>query len=187
MKLLSLSVLASALVAALPAHAALTATGVACDGHGTSMTSLAGYVDCSGSWRGNNVNQADDVAAQVMSDWGAGSLTMVDVTGGNHGSTGTLNFAAQTGMFVLALKAGTAFSLYEFDGSQVAGGISSISYDTLGVGFFSGRDNKNIHFGQRLSHADIYYATPVPEPETYALMLAGLGVVGFLSRRRKAA
>ena len=27
--------------------------------------------------------------------------------------------------------------------------------------------------------------TPIPEPETYALMLAGLGVLGFAARRRK--
>ena len=27
--------------------------------------------------------------------------------------------------------------------------------------------------------------TPVPEPETYALLMAGLGVVGFVGRRRK--
>ncbi|WP_217431325.1 FxDxF family PEP-CTERM protein [Duganella vulcania] len=28
--------------------------------------------------------------------------------------------------------------------------------------------------------------TPVPEPETYAMLIAGLGLVGFMARRRKA-
>jgi hypothetical protein len=27
--------------------------------------------------------------------------------------------------------------------------------------------------------------TPVPEPETYAMLLAGLGLIGFMVRRRK--
>ena len=29
------------------------------------------------------------------------------------------------------------------------------------------------------------YTAPVPEPETYALMLAGLGVVSVMSRQRR--
>jgi hypothetical protein len=33
---------------------------------------------------------------------------------------------------------------------------------------------------------NLNFAAPIPEPETYALMLAGLGVMGFVARRRKA-
>ncbi|MYM65778.1 choice-of-anchor A family protein [Pseudoduganella sp. FT55W] len=31
------------------------------------------------------------------------------------------------------------------------------------------------------------FTSPVPEPETYAMLLAGLGVIGFMARRRKTA
>jgi hypothetical protein len=30
-----------------------------------------------------------------------------------------------------------------------------------------------------------YLLTAVPEPETYAMLLAGLGLMGFVARRRK--
>ena len=35
------------------------------------------------------------------------------------------------------------------------------------------------------SYSGILAVTPVPEPETYGMLLAGLGVLGFLARRRK--
>jgi hypothetical protein len=31
-----------------------------------------------------------------------------------------------------------------------------------------------------------YSAAPVPEPETYAMLLAGLGALGFIGKRRRA-
>ena len=36
-----------------------------------------------------------------------------------------------------------------------------------------------------LSESLVASVSPAPEPETYALMLAGLGLVGFMARRRK--
>lgn len=56
-----------------------------------------------------------------------------------------------------------------------------------GVGFediFGGGD---LDFDDHLfSFTNIRAVNAVPEPETYALMLAGLGVVGWAARRRKA-
>ena len=94
-------------------------------------------------------------------------------------TNGTLTFdQAISGWFVIGLKAANNYSYYLFNATSP---ITSLTYDsTAGVAL-----NRN-DIPQALSHANLYaVAQPVPEPETYALMMAGLAAVGFLSRRRK--
>ena len=160
----------------------------------STTTAQAGYVSCLGSFAGNMDNQLDgstgifaaiksgfklDTDKYFASDSFGGKGNPFDQNEGAN-DDGVINFdKALTGSFVLGLKQGNAFSLYLFDGSKVAGGISSIAYDTNGVWNESGTG---------LSHAGFFGApvTAVPEPETYALLLAGLAAVGFVARRRRA-
>jgi hypothetical protein len=39
--------------------------------------------------------------------------------------------------------------------------------------------------GQWVNAQDQLWISPIPEPETYAMLLAGLGLMGFVARRRK--
>jgi len=85
-------------------------------------------------------------------------------------------------------------------GSFAAGGTTSQTFDldlikdpTLGMQHFvlngSFQNLNTIAFSgiggnPEFSIDNVATTAPVPEPETYALLLAGLGVVGFVARRR---
>ena len=170
----------AAIVAAVPGAAN---AAVSCS-DSVATTGNAGYLACQGPIGGNiapgQVNTAtfDGITYDLVGstdDAGAGPFT-IDMAGATGG---LLTFdAVQKGKFVLGLKGGPDFSLYLFDGGSA--GITQLSFDTLGITKGNGRP------GPGLSHAALFTAA-VPEPETYALMLAGLAGVGFMARRRRAA
>jgi hypothetical protein len=185
--LLSAAAAFAACAFATSASAALTPTSPDC----TASILNPAYTDCGGSFAGNDKNQQPDVTAFILSTWGQaftfqGSsdtpITFGPFTSDETGTTGTLTFDfPMDSAFVLSLKAGDQFSLFYYDGSGPA--VSSIDFSTLGVNL------NNQGQPQGLSHASLYAVEGpvpnIPEPETYALMLAGLGVVGFVARRRR--
>ena len=104
-------------------------------------------------------------------DFGATQLTIRDqVFSGANGWE--MTFATAGGFSGLAL-----FSSDFVPGLTFNLNAGKIVVDWVGTG--SGPHDFTAVF-------DVTAAGAVPEPETYALMLAGLGVVGFMARRRKA-
>ena len=96
---------------------------------------------------------------------------------GSGGKTGTLTFAdAAKGVFAVTLKAGNGYNAYLFDSGLDE--VSSINYSI----------SKNLSHANLWSYeqGNVVGVPQVPEPTTYALMLAGLLGIGFISYRRKA-
>jgi hypothetical protein len=121
-------------------------------------------------------------------------------TGTGTGTTGTMNSldaiissisqSASTGLNI------TGLSLYNSGGTLVTSGnmlqsgavdVWTISSNNLAAGNYYLQVSGNLVGTTSASFGGaVQMAAPVPEPETYGMMLAGLGVLGFLARRRKA-
>jgi hypothetical protein len=90
----------------------------------------------------------------------------------------------------------TGLSLFSNSGALITAGtrestgamdIWNLRADSLGLGSYYLQVSGKMVSSTSGSFAGTVVLAPVPEPETYGMMLAGLGVVGFLARRRKAA
>jgi hypothetical protein len=96
---------------------------------------------------------------------------------GSFNDSGTLNFDYLTGnryLIVASLQAGVSNGgTVDFYNTASLSGVTLTPGTTMSA--LSGTDYFNL--GSTV-------APPIPEPETYALMLAGLGLVGWAARRR---
>lgn len=180
------------------AAALLLSAGLAASAHAGSLTYQG--VTFTTSWSGNLLTLEID-AANATGDWSTatsiGALQLKDVGsfsdvtlvsapgeatgwtlssnelnangcgGGSHAGMGLCYSGAH-----VALTDDLVFQ-FRFDG-----GAPSLDAPHLKVNFFGDGDRK---VGSLLSQT----IAPVPEPRTYALFLGGLGVMGWMARRRR--
>jgi len=108
------------------------------------------------------------------------NLFTLSITGGSYSLFSTADYGAATS-FDDALVGGS----WSFDGTT---GSTVNTVANLGIGnyYFAVSGAGGAQGGQYLLNSSVV-TPPIPEPEIYAMMIAGLGVLGFVTRRRRKA
>jgi hypothetical protein len=178
--------MAVATLAAVPASAnTLTWQGVTFETQAldsdTLRLTILNATSATGDWTGVNYLRAcelkdiGNVTGATLAGW---SSTVDSGLAAFGCTTGGTNGACFTHSPAMALTSNMVFTI-DFTGTGL-----DFSAPHLKVNFLTGLNDEK-KTGDLLSQT--IPMAPIPEPETYALMLAGLSAMGWVARRRKPA
>lgn len=170
-----------ATLAAQPALAATQALNTL-SGGGASFSDLTSTASFSAGVR----SFSDTLSFTLDADVSSLSFTVSTMERlGNGNNWGNVQFNSLSISGLSVTSNGTGSGLTWTSTGPIAAGTYSLTFSGSGA---KPDDGRSWSSSNSLRYDLAYTAvavSPVPEPETYALMLAGLGLVAWVSRRRK--
>ena len=148
-------------------------------GNGGSFDFLPGngsYVDLDGS-----SSRSGQLSHTVNLVAGHTYSLSFDLAGSQRGTTEMVDVKFGTTMEQFTLSSGDGFSHHTMKFTALSSGLATFEYrnNQFGTNIVNNEGN---HIGALLDNVAV---TSGPEPESYAMFMAGLGLMGFIARRRK--